>query len=38
MNLMRGINLKMVAEKMIGASGAEMKVRYTLVIGEPELL
>ena len=28
MNLMRGINLKVIAEKMKGASGAEMKVEY----------
>ena len=27
MNLMRGIDLKKIAEKMNGASGAELKVR-----------
>ena len=27
MNLMRGINLKKIADKMTGASGAELKVR-----------
>jgi 26S proteasome regulatory subunit T6 len=29
MNLMRGIDLKKIAEKMNGASGAELKVCYT---------
>lgn len=28
MNLMRGIDLKKIAEKMGGASGAELKVRF----------
>jgi len=32
MNLMRGINLKAIAEKMGGASGAESKVLITLLI------
>lgn len=31
MNLMRGIDLKKIAEKMNGASGAELKVRFTLI-------
>ena len=30
MNLMRGIDLKKIAEKMNGASGAELKVCFTL--------
>jgi hypothetical protein len=30
MNLMRGIDLKKIAEKMGGASGAESKVNYLL--------
>lgn len=30
MNLMRGIDLKKIAEKMNGASGAELKVSFTL--------
>lgn len=30
MNLMRGIDLKKIAEKMNGASGAELKVFFTL--------
>lgn len=30
MNLMRGIDLKKIAEKMNGASGAELKVIYVL--------
>jgi ATP-dependent 26S proteasome regulatory subunit len=29
MNLMRGIDLKKIAEKMNGASGAELKVYFT---------
>ena len=29
MNLMRGIDLKKIAEKMHGASGAELKVCFT---------
>lgn len=28
MNLMRGIDLKKIADKMTGSSGAELKVRY----------
>lgn len=31
MNLMRGIDLKKIAEKMNGASGAELKVCSTLL-------
>lgn len=30
MNLMRGIDLKKIAEKMNGASGAELKVCFAL--------
>lgn len=29
MNLTRGINLRKIAEKMTGASGAESKVQYS---------
>lgn len=32
MNLMRGIDLKKIAEKMGGASGAELKVLFFLLI------
>jgi 26S proteasome regulatory subunit T6 len=32
MNLMRGINLLKIAEKMTGSSGAEVKVSHGLVI------
>lgn len=32
MNLMRGIDLKKIAEKMNGASGAELKVSSSHVI------
>lgn len=28
MNLMRGIDMKKIAEKMVGASGAESKVKF----------
>jgi ATP-dependent 26S proteasome regulatory subunit len=31
MNLMRGIDLKKIAEKMNGASGAELKVRSSFI-------
>ena len=31
MNLMRGIDLKKIAEKMNGASGAELKVRFPIL-------
>jgi 26S proteasome regulatory subunit T6 len=36
MNLMRGINLKAIAEKMPNASGAECKVRLNNQTFEPE--
>jgi hypothetical protein len=32
MNLTRGINLRKIAEKMTGSSGAEVKVINTLII------
>ena len=32
MNLMRGIDLKKIAEKMNGASGAELKVQVYLLL------
>ena len=35
MNLMRGINLKKIADKMTGASGAELKVRRCRLLGGP---
>lgn len=31
MNLMRGIDLKKIAEKMNGASGAELKVCFQII-------
>lgn len=34
MNLMRGIDLKKIAEKMNGASGAELKVCIVANIGD----
>jgi 26S proteasome regulatory subunit T6 len=35
MNLVRGIDLKSIADKMTGASGAELKVRLLLPVSTP---